>query len=189
MKTPANRICSLLKSQLGKFLAISQTFHHNLVDRQRMKPGRCHSNPAGGQEVPPAALQLHRKCENKRLYSIKHPTQSKLEQAEPLCQPKHWSETTFMNHVTSVHRHKKESDSEKPKPQKGISIFFFQTRHYLVMGIFPRSAVTHIEQNKKGSPLVPLPEWKICEDTSRARQKDHRSAAAATAASDSHFPV
>lgn len=143
------------------------------MDQQRLKPGRHRRCPAGGQEVPQAALQVHRKCEN-NLYSVKHPTQPKLEQAEPLWQPEHcWSETTFMNHVTSVHRHKKERDTLRKTKTTKRNQHFFQTRHYLVMCIFPRLAVTHIEQNKKRSPLVALPDWKICEDTSRVSEKDH----------------
>lgn len=123
----------------------------------------------------------HRKCEYKRLYSIKHPTQRKLEQTESLWLPgQFWSETTFMNHVTSVHRHKK--DTQKNQNHKKESAFFFK-RDYLVMCIFPRSAVTHIEQNKRGSPLVPLPQWKICEDAGRASDRDRCWAASL------HFPV
>lgn len=60
-------------------------------------------------------------------------------------------------------KERKKRDSEKPKPQKRISILQ-KMRHYLVMCIFPGLLVTHIAQNKKGSPLVPLPEWKICEE-------------------------
>lgn len=124
-------------------------FHPDQVDRQQLK-----SREIAGQEVPPAALQVHRKCKNKRLRSVKHSTHLKLEQTGPLRLPEHfWSETTFMNHVTSVDRHKKKERRLRKTKTTEANQHSSKMRHYLVMCIFPGFACHTYSAEQKGKPI------------------------------------